>query len=251
MSVSEVVSSCLAGLDSDLLNYIENVLEDLTISEKRNFQSVYDAIGPFLTDSDFSDEAITTEICQKISLQFGGSGNKQAKKQIVDESEVPILLAAPVRIIEKTGGASNKKTLDAISAISMPDSLSTSESIEPTNAQKQHRKFKKLSAGLQAQLREEAIIEEARRQEMAAARMAAILASRKVGRHAAQGVHIDRFSIPHPAGQGDLLSDVSLSLNPGNIYGLIGKNGAGKSTLLRALAMYQLPDIQVSLAASV
>ena len=33
----------------------------------------------------------------------------------------------------------------------------------------------------------------------------------------------------------DVLQDVSLELQPGKIYGLIGRNGAGKTTLLSIL----------------
>lgn len=33
-----------------------------------------------------------------------------------------------------------------------------------------------------------------------------------------------------------ILSDVSLELEPGKIYGLLGRNGAGKSTLLSIIA---------------
>ena len=38
---------------------------------------------------------------------------------------------------------------------------------------------------------------------------------------------MDRFSLPHPSGSGELLSDVSLTLAGGHRYGLIGRNGAG------------------------
>ena len=33
----------------------------------------------------------------------------------------------------------------------------------------------------------------------------------------------------------EVLRDVSLALEPGKIYGLIGRNGAGKTTLFRIL----------------
>ncbi|CAN0495107.1 unnamed protein product, partial [Phaeothamnion confervicola] len=38
------------------------------------------------------------------------------------------------------------------------------------------------------------------------------------------------------------LDDVSLTLDPGEIFGLVGPNGAGKSTLLRILATLAKPD---------
>ncbi len=38
------------------------------------------------------------------------------------------------------------------------------------------------------------------------------------------------------------LSDVSLSVHPGEVFGLIGPNGAGKSTLVNIISGYDLPD---------
>lgn len=105
------------------------------------------------------------------------------------------------------------------------------------------RRQRKESERLVRVLQAEASAEEARRNEMALARMAAIRASRLAGRQAGLGVNIESFSLPHPSGTGDLLSDAALVLVPGRRYGLIGRNGAGKSTLLRSLANYKLPGL--------
>lgn len=42
-------------------------------------------------------------------------------------------------------------------------------------------------------------------------------------------------------GQKYALKDVTLQINPGEIYGLIGKNGAGKTTLMRLIAGLSFP----------
>lgn len=43
---------------------------------------------------------------------------------------------------------------------------------------------------------------------------------------------VDHLTFAYKRGKSDVLHDFSLSLQPGHIYGLLGKNGAGKSTLL-------------------
>ena len=73
--------------------------------------------------------------------------------------------------------------------------------------------------------------------------MAAIRASRANGRQSFTGVNIDRLSLPHPSGTGELLSDATLVLAPGRRYGLVGRNGAGKSTLMRCLANYKVEGL--------
>ena len=73
--------------------------------------------------------------------------------------------------------------------------------------------------------------------------MAVVKAARAGGGGHKQGVNIEEFSLPHPCGRGELLSDAKLQLAVGRKYGLVGRNGAGKSTLLRALAMYKLPGL--------
>ena len=52
-------------------------------------------------------------------------------------------------------------------------------------------------------------------------------------------VTLDRFNLAHPSGNGDLLSDVTLTLSCHRRYGLIGRNGAGKTTLMNSFAKYQ------------
>jgi ABC-2 type transport system ATP-binding protein len=48
-------------------------------------------------------------------------------------------------------------------------------------------------------------------------------------------IHLDRVSFGYSK-QNKLFEDLSITLVPGHIYGLLGKNGAGKSSLLRNIA---------------
>ncbi len=53
-------------------------------------------------------------------------------------------------------------------------------------------------------------------------------------------IAIDNLSFGYKKGQ-DLFDQLNLRLEPGNIYGLLGKNGAGKSTLLKIMAGLLFP----------
>lgn len=245
MDIKSVLCASLDGLDEDMAQYIGNMLEDLSLAERQDAQCLFDTIGPFLMDADYADESAAKQICRGMSVMLGGGHDTAPCVE-----ETPALLAAPVRISERPSQAANaplvvNNLVDpgaklSRSAGAEADAASRSESVH-----KHNRRLKKVSADSLRQVQEEAAAQAAARQEMAAARMAAILARRKMSRQAAAGVHLDRVSVPHPAGAGDIISDVSLSLSPNRIYGLIGRNGSGKSTLLRALASYKLPDIQV------
>jgi len=109
--------------------------------------------------------------------------------------------------------------------------------------QKQIRKQRKENEALRKILKAEEMAKKLEAEEMARARMAAIKASRLLGKQSSLGVNIERFSLPHPSGTGELLSDIPLTLVPGRRYGLIGRNGAGKSTLLRSFANYKIDGL--------
>ena len=53
-------------------------------------------------------------------------------------------------------------------------------------------------------------------------------------------IEIDNLSFSYKKGQ-ELFDQLNLTLEPGNIYGLLGKNGAGKSTLLKIMAGLLFP----------
>ena len=62
---------------------------------------------------------------------------------------------------------------------------------------------------------------------------------------AAPLIVLDRVSRSFAQGPSERLHavrDVSLSINPGEIFGLAGKSGAGKSTLLRMINLLERPD---------
>ena len=48
-------------------------------------------------------------------------------------------------------------------------------------------------------------------------------------------LQVENISFSYRKGRKEVLSDFSLSLEAGRVYGLLGKNGAGKSTLMKCL----------------
>ena len=54
-------------------------------------------------------------------------------------------------------------------------------------------------------------------------------------------VNLEKISFQYPK-KPILFDNLSLHLEPGNIYGLLGKNGAGKTTLLKVLCGLLFPD---------
>eukprot|EP01041_Mallomonas_annulata_P013718 gene13718-29174_t len=248
ISVSSVLSTYIVGLDNDLFEYVTSVVEDMSAEERKNHNSLNEIISPFLVDSGIIDESGAEDLCRKIAVAFGGSGYKTvpSNNKTIENDDIPILLSAPVRMMDinsslQTTKATYGGAILGDSAVEDSNNL-MDISVVPTT-QKQMRRMRRDNEQLQRILRTEAAAEEIRRQELLAARMAAIKASRQAGRQSSTGVSIERFSIPHPSGTGDVLSDVSLTLAPSRRYGLIGRNGAGKSTLLRALAGYKIEGL--------
>ena len=238
-AVQAVAQRVLPGFDEDLLGYISAVLLEMSVDERRNAAVMSEAVAPFLVDADYATEQGAEKLCQQLTVAFGGSGYKGSGSGSgggsAEEDATPELLSAPVRIKElgshlleekktyggvvfadaegETGGNSNS----ALNMSSMPATL------------RQKKRAKKEEELLQRKLRAEAAREAEERRVMASARMAAIRANRVAGKTAKSGYSLDRFSIPHPSGTGNLLEDVSLTLSSQRRYGLIGKNGSGKT----------------------
>lgn len=272
MDVEAALKLHLATLEEDILSYLQSIVEDLSISERKAPQKLFEAISPFLVEGGYyntDDECM--QKCRELSVSFGGSGgnasNALAKER---DDDLPILLAAPVKM------KNNKELLnpeqikidmplnlddpvnvflqmpvvkDDAHGNSAPAGTDRSNFIDPLDVkaipqtQRELRKQRKANEQLQRILRAEAMARAKAEEEMAQARMAAIRASRAMGKQYNTGVTMEAFSLPHPTGSGELLTDASLTLAPGHRYGLIGKNGAGKSTLLRSIAQYKLPNL--------
>ena len=54
-------------------------------------------------------------------------------------------------------------------------------------------------------------------------------------------INVENVNFRYSKGRA-LFKNLSLDLEPGHIYGLLGKNGAGKSTLLKVMAGLLFPQ---------
>lgn len=261
--IAEIVQEKLTstGIDEDTLAYLVNIIEELSVNERKSSQTIYESIHPFLFDGGIvSDEKEIRSISKELSIAFGGSGLQSgvvASESTVDTNKTPQLLAAPIKMISTVENRKVHRSgyMDMTIYTTEEDEFATLENSKEENliiaangnfldikavpvTQKQLRKQRKENEQLQKILRAEAEARLKAEQELAAARMAAIKASRKEavstnknnrsGAMNTNSVTLEHFSVPHPSGRGDLLSDTTLTLVSGRIYGLIGKNGVGK-----------------------
>eukprot|EP01036_Dinobryon_divergens_P029894 gene29894-39062_t len=254
-NVESILREQLSGFDDDLLNYVVSMVEEMSTDEKKSEWNLKESIGPFLSESGFfNEEEDMYACCKRIAVAFGGSGYKSSTLSTPQVASLA-LLSAPVKIIEKAVDLTAPKhsyggvilntaamreaelqqhhqhgTASAAAANATISNSTLDVSAIPTT-QRQHRKMRKENEQLQKILKAEAAARAKAEKELMEARLAAIKASRAVGRQANTGVNIERFSIPHPSGTADLLTDASLTLAP------------GKSTLMRYIANYKLPGL--------
>ncbi len=248
--VAAILSHDLSSLDEDVREYLVSVVEGMSPDERKSSVSLNEAIGPFLVDGGAVESEDAAELlCKTISISFGGSGFKSA---VIAEEETVSLLSAPIKMIDRSGlnktakptyGGTVISTFDEDGQLLEVNHNSSLDASAIATTQRQVRKNRKENERLNRILRAEELARFNAEAEMSAARMAAIKANRTAGRQAAMGVNIERFSIPHPSGTSDLLTDASLTLASNHRYGMVGKNGAGKSTLMRQLANYKLDGL--------
>ena len=229
MSVESILTSLLPNFDEDVLSYLISVVSDMSPDERKSQAVLKDTVAPFLIDSSFvSSQEEADSLCQQMSLKFGGSGISIFKTVVVDDQ--PLLLNAPIKMSDASANLlrKEKQTYGGVVMANDDGSLQFSTNSQydstaiPTNS-KQARKMRKLNEQQQRAIKMEELVRQKMEHEMAMARMAAIKASRTSGRQHLSGLSLDRFSLPHPSGTGDLLTDVSLTLVPGRRYGLIGR----------------------------
>jgi ABC-type multidrug transport system fused ATPase/permease subunit len=239
ITVDGVLKKHMPDFDEEVLSYITSILEEMTLDERKSQQNLLEVIGPFIVDTGYADQAGSEALCKTISVAFGGSGYKaKSSSNTAAADDVPMLLSAPIKIIDHApslkpvkatyGGAvlADASEDDSAPGIQLSNNSLMDASSIPTT-QKQLRKMRKENEQLQKILKAEAAARAALAAELAHARMAAIRASRAGGRQSLTGVNIERLSLPHPSGTGELLSDATLILAPGRRYGLVGRNGAG------------------------
>jgi ATP-binding cassette, subfamily F, member 3 len=256
IDVDSVFMSTVGGSidDDDVCAYLCSVLSEMDIEELRNFSSLEEVVAPFLVESGSYDEDAAAAVCRSLVQAFGGSGYSGAGAEPVVSAPVddtPELLVKAIKLndTEEVKQLNKKGTYTTSTAqtIAMGDMDAIDggalESQMAPATKALMRKRRQEAANLERKLRAEAERRADAARELRNARLAVVKASRRGGGAHKTGVNIDSFSLAHPSGRGDMLTDAKLQLVPGRKYGLVGRNGAGKSTLMRGLAMYQLPNL--------
>lgn len=200
MSVENVLAAHLQGLEEDIVSYLQSVLEDMSPSERKSPQQLFDAISMFLMDSGFSgSEDDAMQKCRDMAISFGGSGSSAFVAEADNgNDDLPILLSAPVKMKNDMDVLAPKVSLldmqinldgDGENVFlaqqrSMPDDSAASKGtdrsnfIDPLDAknipmtQREVRRQRKANEQLHRLLRAEAMARAQAEAELAAARMA-------------------------------------------------------------------------------
>lgn len=243
-TIEKKLRDLLSGLDEDILSYVVSVLEDMPAKDLLNPTTVAEAVGPFLLDSGHcSTEADVDALCSKICATAPASTNKTEEEPTIFATAFKmktIEIKNPEALLHSSQ-VEKEKSGSATAGFGLVSMAELEEKKE--NEKKDARKQKKEQSAQQRAAEKEALARQLKLNEMKVARMAAIKASRGFARQASQAVILDKFTVPHPAGQGDILAESNITLVPRHRYGFIGKNGIGKSTLMNYLAGYKTPQI--------
>ena len=266
VSVEEVIRSNIPNFDDDCLDYLISVIEGMTMEERQNTDNLAENISPFLIETGELNEEDTELICRKVSVAFGSSGRSGAHVfTAMDDS--PGLLQSAVRIIdnaEEAGLILNKsatygKVVISNASGNIVGSNSAYDAKAMPTTQREARRMKRTAEQLRELLQREKAKRDEEQQKVIAERMRALqyqrdqIANSRVSKKHTESVFnrkgssvtLDRFSLPHPSGSGELLSDVSLTLSCNRRYGLIGRNGSGKTTLMNSFARYQHKELRM------
>jgi hypothetical protein len=260
MNVENAINQFLTGLDEDIASYLRSVIDDIPENNRKSAQILFDAISPFLLDSGYcTDDNEAMQKCRQLAVYFGGSGlsTSNIHQEEDADDDIPVLLSAPVKIKAQSqleGNANSYKdfatsTTESIESNpflnrpppSIDDSITKSIASSRANfidpydvksipvTQKEMRKQRKAQEQQQRLTQQQELERQQRENELMALKRAAIINAREQAsqRKHLQGLHLEKFSVSHPSGTGDLFTDQTLELHPGARYGLIGKNGAG------------------------
>ena len=131
VDVKAILLKLLPNFDNDdVFVYLLNVVDGMSVEERRNCATLQEVISPFLVDAGYSDsEEKANEICRNMAISFGWSGytkkgggvgggggggasssdssNSSSSSSISDE--VPQLLAAPLKMAEQSAALLTKK----------------------------------------------------------------------------------------------------------------------------------------------
>ncbi len=249
-----------------------SVIESMALEERQNAANLEEIVSPFLVETGVATDEEATLTCRKIAVAFGSSGRAgHVFTAAIDDG--PTLLEASVRIIdnsEQTGLKLNPTATYGKVMISSKNngvgniigSNSSYDSKAIPTTQREARRMRRTADQLKIILDQEKAKRAAEQQVVIAERMKALAYQREqiaaraankskksieqaFNRHGSS-IIIDRFSLPHPSGSGELLSDVSLTLASGRRYGLIGRNGSGKTTLLNSFQKYEYKELRMA-----
>jgi ATP-binding cassette subfamily F protein 3 len=238
----------LQGLDGPIRTYvvasIQNVLKDQ--DDPTEWRSV---VEPILKSCGWKEDRVAAFLEHLDSHYFAALYTRVVGETEVVPFESPVQMSASKLVLDGANRKNKPKTaLDWLAGRRTGPTHVDRAKLERVEARHRQRKEKRQGITADAETstaQKSAIASEDTQASLDAAQLEELLAHGLQGAPR-QDLRIDDFDIA--LGGKRILTNASLTLSYGRIYGLVGRNGIGKSTLLRAISRRDLPRLPPNLS---
>lgn len=245
--IQKCIDPFISELDGVIKTFVIQAVSNV-VKDNDDHEHLYRVLAPILLSCGLPLPAFETMWMRLSELYFQDLHRVQVSEEVVP-FESPVQMSAS-KLVQQQQPV-KKVSLDWLASRRTVSSQVDRVRLEKIEARHRQRKEKKLQGSGSQDVSSEAPITEKKKtliispEQVDKAQLEDMLQNGIAG-SVRQDIHVNDFDIS--IGSKRILTNASLSLSFGHIYGLVGRNGIGKSTLLRYISNRDLPQIPANLS---